>query len=59
MAHIVESLREMRQWRMRVEVVRQLPKLVGILPKAVVLEAAAPVFLTLLNDPVEIVRRET
>lgn len=44
---------------MRVEVVRQLPKLVRILPKAVVLEAVAPVFLTLLNDPVEIVRRET
>ena len=55
----MESLRETRQWRMRVEVVRQLPKLVGILPKVVVLEAVAPVFLTLLNDPVEIVRRET
>ena len=59
MARIVNRLQETRQWRMRVEVVRQLPKLVRILPKGVVLDAIAPVFMTLLTDPVEIVRRET
>lgn len=55
---MVDRLKETRQWRMRVEVVRQLPKMVKILPKGVVLETLAPVFMTLLTDSVEIVRRE-
>ena len=40
------------------EVAQQLPGIVAGLEKKVVLEAVAPVFMELLTDPVEIVRRE-
>lgn len=43
---------------MRVEVAQQLPGIVAGLEKKVVLQAVAPVFMELLTDPVEIVRRE-
>ena len=52
----LSQLKESRNWRLRLEISRQLTEFCELLIPKNVLEVLAPIYLDLIQDPVEIVR---
>ncbi|KAK8790803.1 hypothetical protein WA588_002550, partial [Blastocystis sp. NMH] len=56
---IVTSFDENRSWRLRLQISLQLAELAQLVEPATVLEGITPVFMKLLEDPVEEIREQT
>ena len=56
---IVNRVEDNRFWRLRFEISKQLNDFTEIFEANTVLEAVAPVYMKLLEDPMEIIREET
>lgn len=53
------SFDENRSWRLRLQISLQLAELAQLVEPATVLEGITPVFMKLLEDPVEEIRERT
>ena len=56
---IVNRVEDNRFWRLRFEISKQLNDFTELFEANTVLEAVAPVYMKLLEDPMEIIREET
>ena len=56
---IVNRVEDNRFWRLRFEISKQLNDFTELFESNTVLEAVDPVYMKLLEDPMEIIREET
>lgn len=56
---IVNRVEDNRLWRLRYEISKQLNDFTELFEAKTVLEAVAPVYMKLLEDPMEIIREQT